>query len=98
MGISVLEEGGVLFFYVFFFFFQMNPTEMKEFLLNAMTNFKNKNRKYPKQVIIYRDGIASTQIDHVQKNEMTGINSALRELGCDKGRNKTKIQVKNFIL
>lgn len=38
----------------------MNPTEMKEFLLNAMTNFKNKNRKYPKQVIIYRDGIAST--------------------------------------
>jgi len=73
----------------------MNPTEMKEFLLNAMTNFKNKNRKYPKQVIIYRDGIASTQIDHVQKNEMTGINSALRELGCDKGRNKTKIQ---FIL
>jgi len=73
----------------------MNPTEMKEFLMNAMNNFKKKNRCFPRQVIIYRDGIASTQIEHVQKNEMTGINSALRELGQDKGRKKTKIE---FIL
>jgi len=58
----------------------LNAEEMNQFMQAAMENFKKKNRVYPKQVIVYRDGIASTQIEHVQKNELAGISQAFEAL------------------
>jgi len=59
----------------------LNTEEMSQFMQNAMNHFKEKNRRYPQQVIVYRDGIASTQIEHVQKNELSGIKQAFDSLG-----------------
>jgi len=65
----------------------LNVEEMSQFMQNAMNHFKEKNRRFPEQVIVYRDGIASTQIEHVQKNELTGIKKAFDLLGLKEKRN-----------
>lgn len=59
----------------------MNSEEMCQFMSSALKNFKSKNRIFPSQVIVYRDGIASTQIEHVDKHELQGISTAFKNLG-----------------
>lgn len=73
----------------------MNDSEIASFMIDALQNFHNKNRCFPKQVIVYRDGIASTQIEHVVKHELTGIQDAFKQLGLDKAKKKVKLE---FIL
>merc|ERR1719373_799555 len=48
----------------------------------AMENFRKVNTVYPKQVIIYRDGVSNTQLEAVAKDEIRPIRSALRKLGA----------------
>jgi len=69
----------------------LNEQEMNQFMQNAMNHFKEKNRRFPEQVIVYRDGIASTQIEHVQKNELAGIKAAFASLGL-KGKKDVKLE------
>jgi len=61
----------------------MNQNEMTEFMTNALENFNEKNRRFPEQIIVYRDGIASTQIKHVLQNEMLGVDEAFERLGIE---------------
>jgi len=62
----------------------MNAEEMSTFMISALKNFKSKNRRFPQQVIVYRDGIASTQIEHVDKHELQGIRQAFEKLQMKK--------------
>lgn len=48
-----------------------------------MTNFKKVNTVYPEQVIIYRDGVSSTQLEACFKDEIRPIKKALKKLGAD---------------
>eukprot|EP00494_Astrolonche_serrata_P006954 UN06979 len=58
----------------------INENLMCSFMTKALKFFKEKNNVYPEQVILYRDGIASTQIKHVQMNEIKGIRKAFKTL------------------
>ncbi len=47
---------------------------------NAMQKFKTVNTVYPSQVIIYRDGVASSQMQAVWENELKAIYDAVKSV------------------
>lgn len=43
------------------------------FFLEALRKYKNKNKRYPKVIIIYRDGVGEGQIPEVKDTEVKSI-------------------------
>jgi len=64
----------------------MPKEEAYKFTWEALKNFHDINKCYPKQIIVYRDGIASTQIKHVQNFELPGFQQALEQVVASGGK------------
>lgn len=54
----------------------------KQLFISAMENFRKVNKTFPKQVIIYRDGVSNTQLEAVAKDEIAPIRAGLRQIGA----------------
>jgi len=50
---------------------------MKELMMNGLDSFVSHNRRFPTQILIYRDGGADSQMKEMMELEVTGVRSAL---------------------
>lgn len=57
----------------------------KKLMINALRAFFDKNRCYPQQIILYRDGVADTAMDKVMDHEVAGIREAFDEFADEDG-------------
>merc|ERR1711971_674232 len=59
----------------------MEANLMKKMMTNALQEFADKNRVFPKNIVVYRDGVADTQTPQVMQMEVKGVRAAISELG-----------------
>jgi len=60
--------------------------DCKRFFGNALDNFKKVNGIYPAQLVIYRDGVSSTQLEAVYQQEINSIYQAFSQCQIPKNQ------------
>ena len=53
-------------------------TEVKDMMKERLTEYRNRNKKLPERVIVFRDGVSEGQFDTVLKEELPDIKAAFR--------------------
>jgi len=63
---------------------EMDTNKMQEMMTNALRNFENRNyKKWPEQVILFRDGVAEGQMEKIYRQEIEGIRKAFKNTHPD---------------
>jgi len=62
---------------------EMDTSKMQEMMQKALQNFHDRNRCYPKQVILYRDGVADSQMEKIYNQEIKGIRQAFDDISTE---------------